>query len=153
MPDNYLQLGFLATLFPKARFIHCRRDVRDVAVSCWMTDFNKIDWSNDVDHIAGRFRDYERLMEHWRRVLPARILDIDYESTVTDLEETARRLVDWCGLDWEPQCLAFHARRDPVRTASAIQVRQPIYQHAVARWKLYEDSLAPLLHAVNGRGP
>ena len=153
MPDNYLQLGFLATLFPKARFIHCRRDLRDVAVSCWMTDFSRIDWSNNVEHIAARFRAYERLMEHWRRVLPLPILDVDYETTVADLEGTARRLIDWCGLDWEPQCLAFHTRRDPVRTASAIQVRQPIYQHAVARWKLYEEPLAGLLAAVSVRGP
>ncbi len=151
MPDNYLHLGFLMTLFPKAKFIHCRRDLRDVAVSCWMTDFREIYWSNDVNHIAARFRAYERLMEHWRRVLPAPILDVDYEATVADLEGSARRLIDWCGLDWEPPCASFHTRRGPVRTASAAQVRQPIYQHAVGRWKLYEEFLAPLLAAVNDR--
>ncbi len=148
MPDNYLQLGFLATLFPKATFIHCRRDQRDVAISCYMTDFGKIDWSNDAGHIASRFRAYERLMDHWRRVLPVPMLDVDYETTVADLEGSARRLVDWCGLDWEPQCLSFHTRREPIRTASASQVRQPIYQRAVGRWKHYEVSLASLLGAV-----
>ena len=151
MPDNYLHIGFLTTLFPNARFIHCRRDLRDVAVSCWMTNFRKIHWSNDIHHIAARFKAHERLMEHWRRVLPAPMLEVDYETTVADLEGTARRLIDWCGLDWEPQCLSFHTRRDPVRTASTAQVRQPIYQHAVGRWKHYEDALAPLLAAVSTR--
>jgi hypothetical protein len=113
-----------------------------------MANFCQVDWSNDIDHIAARFRAYERLMQHWRRVLPAPMLEVDYETTVADLEGTARRLIDWCGLDWEPQCLAFHTRRDPVRTASAVQVRQPIYQHAVGRWKRYEHVLVPLLALV-----
>ena len=151
MPENYLHLGLLTTLFPKAKFIHCRRDVRDVALSCWMTNFRHVYWSNDIDQIGARFRDYERLMEHWRRVLPARFLDVDYETTVTDVEGTARRLVDWCGLEWEPQCLSFHTRREPVRTASVAQVRQPIFQHAVGRWKHYEKELAPLFAAVSAR--
>jgi len=150
MPDNYTNLGFLMTLFPKARFIYCRRDLRDVALSCWMTDFRKVYWSNDIEDIAARFRAYECLMDHWRRVLPVPMLEIDYETTVADLEGTARRLIGWCGLDWEPQCLLFHTRRDPVRTASAVQVRQPIYQHSVGRWKRYENVLAGLFAAVSG---
>jgi hypothetical protein len=72
------------------------------------------------------------------------MLEVDCETTVADLEGSARRLIDWCGLDWEPQCLLFHTRRDPVRTASAVQVRQPVYQHAVGRWKCYDDVLAPI---------
>ncbi len=151
MPENYLYLGFLSTLFPQARFIHCRRDGRDVALSCWMTNFREIYWSNEIDHIAARFRAYERLMDHWRQVLPARILEVDYEALVADFEGTVRRLIDWCGLDWEPQCLSFHTRRDPVRTASAAQVRRTIYKHAVGRWKHYEDVLAPLFAAVSHR--
>jgi hypothetical protein len=88
-------------------------------------------WANHPEHIASRIRAHERLMEHWRRVLPMPLLEVDYEETVADLEGTARRLVDWCGLDWEPGCLAFHERRQLVRTASAMQVRQPIYRNAV----------------------
>jgi tetratricopeptide (TPR) repeat protein len=144
MPDNYLYLGLLAALFPKAKFIHCRRDLRDVAVSCWMTNFRQIRWANDPDHIAERFAEYRRIMEHWRRVLPVPVLEVDYEETVADLEGVARRLVDWCGLAWEPACLAFHQNRRPVRTASVRQVRQPIYKQSVARWKNYESALAPL---------
>jgi tetratricopeptide (TPR) repeat protein len=144
-PENYIYLGLLAVLFPRARFIHCRRDLRDVAVSCWMTQFRCIRWANDPAHIASRIQAYERLMAHWRQVLPVRWLDVRYEETVTDLEGVARRLVAWCGLDWEPACLAFHEGRRTVRSASLTQVRRPIYTHAVARWKNYERELAPML--------
>jgi tetratricopeptide (TPR) repeat protein len=144
MPDNYLYLGLLAALFPKAKFIHCRRDLRDTAVSCWMTNFRSIRWSSDPEHIVTRFHDYQRLTEHWREVLPVQMLNVDYEETVADAEGTARRLVEWCGLKWEPACVHFHEGRRPVRTASVAQVRQPIYQQSVARWKNYQNALAPL---------
>src|SRR3954449_8322715 len=80
MPDNYLYLGLLAALFPRAKFIHCRRDLRDVAVSCWMTNFRQIRWANDPDHIASRFEEYRRIMAHWKRALPVPLLEIDYEE-------------------------------------------------------------------------
>jgi tetratricopeptide (TPR) repeat protein len=154
MPDNYLYLGLLAALFPRARFIHCRRNLRDVAVSCWMTQFRHIRWASDPAHIAARFRDYQRVMDHWRRVLPAPVLDVHYEETVADLEAVARRLVAWCGLEWEPTCLAFHQGKQPVRTASVTQVRQPIYTRSVARWKHYAKTLGPLfLHLFRGPDP
>jgi hypothetical protein len=92
MPDNYLHLGFLATLFPSATFIHCRRDLRDVAVSCWMTDFRMVRWANDAKHIGTRFGEYCRLMDYWVEVLPVRLHEVDYEETVTNLESVARRL-------------------------------------------------------------
>ena len=148
MPDNYLYLGLLAALFPDAVFIHCRRDLRDVAVSCWMTDFRSILWANDPEHIASRFRQYRRLMEHWRAVLPARIHEFDYEETVSDLEGASRRLLAVCGLEWEPACLEFHRTRRPVRTASVVQVRQPVYKQSVGRWRNYEHNLADLFAAL-----
>ena len=110
-----------------------------------MTHFRQVRWASDPDHIASRFQEYERLMAHWRRVLPVPLLDVSYEETVADLEGTARRLVAWCGLEWEPACLAFHEGKGPVRTASVSQVRQPVYSRSVARWKHYESSLASLL--------
>ena len=143
-PDNYLYLGLLASLFPRAKFIHCRRDLRDVAVSCWMTHFWEIRWANDQEHIASRFYEHQRLMEHWRKVLPAPLLEVDYEETVADLESVARRLVGWCGLEWEPGCLEFYRGKRAVRTASAVQVRQPIFATSVARWKHYEQPLSSL---------
>ncbi len=94
MPDNYIYLGLLAAQFPKAKFIHCRRDLRDIAVSCWMTNFSQIRWANDPEHIATRFEQYRRIMDHWRRVLPLPLLEVDYEETVADLEGVAREVAD-----------------------------------------------------------
>jgi tetratricopeptide (TPR) repeat protein len=148
MTDNYLYLGFLATLFPQARFIHCRRDLRDLAVSCWATNFWYLDWPNNLDHIASRFTMHEHLMAHWESVLPVPILHLDYEQTVNDLETTARTLVDWCGLDWEPACLDFHKSKRVVRTASVTQVRKPIYRRSVERWRNYETELGPLFERL-----
>lgn len=152
MPDNYLYLGLLAALFPQAKFIHCQRDLRDIAVSCWMLNFASIPWSNDQDHIVSRIQQYLRVMEHWRRVLPVSILEISYEETVGDLESVARRLISWCGLEWEPRCLQFHNTSRPVRTASASQVRQPVYQSSLARWKNYASDLAPLFERLEQFG-
>lgn len=141
MPDNYMYVGMLSVLFPKAKFIHCRRDLRDIAVSCWITNFRQIRWANSLEHIASRFHEYQRLIEHWQKTLPVPMLHIDYEDTVADLEGVARRLVSWCGLEWEPACLDFHQTERPVRTASVTQVRQPIYTRSVARWKNYAPAL------------
>jgi tetratricopeptide (TPR) repeat protein len=148
MPDNYMYLGLLAALFPNAVLIHCRRDLRDVAVSCWMTDFRSIRWANDPAHIAARFREYRRLMDHWPAVLPVPIHEVDYEETVADLEGVARRLLAACGQEWDPACLEFHRTSRPVRTASVAQVRQPVYRGSVARWKHYERELAELFAAI-----
>jgi len=144
MPSNYLFLGFLVTLFPQARFIHCRRGLRDTALSCWMTNFSEINWACDPEHITGRFHEYLRLMEHWRQVSPAQILEVQYEEMVGDLEGTARRLISWIGLEWEPSCLDFHKTRRTVRTASSAQVRQALYNSSVGRWKNYETLLPEL---------
>ncbi len=145
MPDNYLWLGLIATLFPRARIIHCRRDMRDVAFSCWLTHFKQIHWSCDLEHLASRILEYQRIMAHWQHVLPVPVLEVDYEETVADLESVARRLLDFCGLEWDTACLAFHKTSRPVRTASVNQVRQPLYRRSVARWKSYTEALAPLL--------
>jgi tetratricopeptide (TPR) repeat protein len=144
LPDNYLALGVLAALFPRARFIHCRRDLRDVAVSCWVTGFTDVNWTNDLDAMAERFLQYRRLMAYWRQVLPVPILEVSYGALVADLETETRRLVAGCGLEWEPACLAFHETRRQVGTASATQVRQPIYSRSIGRWRHYEDALGPL---------
>jgi hypothetical protein len=148
--DNYLSLGLLASLFPRAKLIHCRRDPRDVAVSCWMTHFREIRWASDQQHIASRFHEHQRMMEHWREVLPVPLLEVDYEETVADLEGVARRLVAWCGLAWEPACLEFHRAKRPVRTASAVEVRQAIFRTSVGRWKHYQQALAWLFARLEG---
>ena len=139
MPDNYVHLGLIAALFPNATLIHCRRDFRDVALSCWLTGFRSVRWTNAIEHIASRFEQHVRLMDHWRSVVPATIHQVDYEETVADLEGTARRLVAACGLEWDPACLDFHRTRRAVRTASFAQVRRPVYPSSVGRWKNYES--------------
>jgi len=144
MPDNYLYLGLIALLFPRATLIHVRRDVRDVAVSCWMTHFRSIRWADDPDDLARRIGDYRRLAAHWQAVLPRPVHEVCYERLVNDFEAEARRLVAACGLDWDPACLKFHQTSRPVRTASVTQVRQPLYPGSLGRWKAYQPYLANL---------
>ena len=152
MPENYRCLGLLGMLFPRARFIHCRRDLRDVAVSCWLSNFKQINWANDQESIAAYIGEYLRLMAHWQQVLPVPIVEVAYENVVADLETEARRLVSACGLEWEPACLAFHQTRRVVQTASFTQVRQPIYSRSVGRWRNYEEALGPLFARLQDLG-
>ena len=149
MPDNYGLLGWLAVLFPKARFIYCRRDLRDVSLSCWITNFGEIRWANDLEHLAHRALQHQRIMAHWRKVLPVPVLDVDYEAMVADQEGQSRRLIEWLGLDWDERCLSFHKTERLVRTASVTQVREPIYKRSVARWQRYEAMLSPLLEKLD----
>ncbi|MBO0800676.1 MAG: sulfotransferase, partial [Blastocatellia bacterium] len=148
LPDNYIYLGILSAMFPDAVFINCRRQYRDVAVSCWMTDFRSIRWANDIGHIASRFKEYHSLMGHWREVLPSPIHAVDYEELVSDFEGTARCLLDFCGLDWDPACLEYYRTSRIVRTASVTQVRKPIYTRSVDRWKNYESDLSDLFQLL-----
>jgi hypothetical protein len=122
--------------------------LRDVAVSCWLTAFRSVRWTNDTTHIASRIGEYVRLMNHLQRVLPRPIHEVTYEDTVDDLEGTARRLVAACGLEWESACLDFHRTRRPVKTASFHQVRQRIYRTSLGRFRNYETELAGLLAAL-----
>ncbi len=153
LPDKYMYIGLLAAMFPNAVFIRCRRDLRDVAVSCWMSDFRAVRWANDPGHIGARFRQFRRLTDHWSQTFPVPILEVNYEDTVSDLEGVARRLLDGCGLEWDPACLEFHRTKRVVRTASLTQVRQPIYTSSVARWKNYEKELAGLFALISGEEP
>lgn len=150
MPDNYLWVGYLAMVFPKARLIYSKRDVHDVAVSCWITNFKQIRWACDQEDIASRIKNHLRIMDHWRKVLPVPMLEVEYEQTVDDLEGVARRMIEFCGLEWDPACLAFHESKRAVRTASLSQVRQPVYKKSVQRWKNYEEALKPLFESVDG---
>jgi tetratricopeptide (TPR) repeat protein len=148
MPDNFRLIGLIAVLWPGARVIVCGRDPRDVAVSCWQTGFESNAWANHPDHIAQRIADYERMMRHWRATRPLEWLDVRYEEVVADLETSARRMIDFVGLDWDPACLAFHKTRRVVRTASVAQVREPIYSQSVGKWRHYAPHLGRLFDAL-----
>jgi tetratricopeptide (TPR) repeat protein len=156
MPSNYYFAGLIHLALPNAKIIHTIRDPVDTCISCFSKLFSaEQNHTYDLAELGRYYKRYERLMAHWRRVLPAdRILDIRYEDVVADLEEQTRRILAYCGLPWDDRCLSFHKTDRPVRTASATQVRQPIYTNAVGRWRVYEDHLGPLLTALrieNGR--
>ncbi|MDR3440460.1 sulfotransferase [Telmatospirillum sp.] len=152
-PHNFMFLGFIHLMLPNARIIHCMRDPRDVCWSCFKTLF--VDghaWSCDLEDLGRYYLAYQRLMAHWHRVLPGRIFDLRYEDLVGDFEPTARRLVAHCGLDWTDACLQFHKTERSVRTASAAQVRQPIYGHAIGQWQIYAEQLRPLITMLEREG-
>ncbi len=152
MPDNVRYVGLISMLFPAARVVVCTRDFRDVALSCWQTGFEKNPWANDWNHIARRFADHQRILDHWQRVLPAVSVVVRYEDLVLNLEKHARQLIEFVGLDWNAACLQFHETRRVVRTASYSQVRQPLYTDSVERWRHYESSLGPMFDAFTRHG-
>jgi tetratricopeptide (TPR) repeat protein len=153
-PFNFQHLGVIATLFPRARVIHCRRDPIDTCLSCFVQYFGKPHpFALDLAHLGHYYREYERLMAHWRRVLPVPVFELHYEELTADQEAVSRRLVEFCGLEWDERCLRFHETRRPVRTASTLQVRRPMYRTSVGRWKRYEAQLGPLLDALGLSGP
>ena len=150
LPDNVFLLGVIATLFPAARIIFCRRDPRDIGLSCFFQKFaaGMLMFSYDLADCGRRIRETERIAAYWHRVLPLRYLDIQYKSLVSDPEGESRRLIEFLDLPWEPACLDFHRTERVVYTASLWQVRQPIYQRSVGRWHHYERHLAPLLREL-----
>jgi tetratricopeptide (TPR) repeat protein len=152
MPSNYYFIGLIHLALPNAKIIHCMRDPIDTCISCFSKLFSaEQNHTYDLAELGRYYVRYERLMNHWRRVLPAAaFLDVRYEDVVVDLQGQARRLTDYCGLPWDERCLSFHNTARPVRTASAAQVRKPIYKSAIGRWRGYGDALAPLLRALNG---
>lgn len=150
MPGNFLFAGLIHLALPNAKIIHCYRDPVDTCLSCFSKLFaEEQPWSHDLTELGRYYRAYEGLMAHWRSVLPAGVmLDVRYEDVVADVEGQARRIIDHCGLPWDPKCLTFYDTDRPVRTASAAQVRQPIYKGAIEKWRRYETHLAPLLDAL-----
>ncbi|WP_294534481.1 tetratricopeptide repeat protein [uncultured Rhodoblastus sp.] len=150
MPSNYYYLGLIHLALPNAKIIHVVRDPMDTCLSCFSKLFSaEQNHTYDLGELGRYYRRYERLMQHWRQVLPpSAFVDIQYEDMVDHVEREARRLLDFCGLPWDDRCLAFHETDRPVRTASATQVRQPIYRSAIGRWRVYEDGLGPLRQAL-----
>lgn len=152
MPDNVNLAGWIRLIFPNAKIIHCRRDLRDIALSCYHTCFGSIRWANDWAMIARRFNDYLRVVNHWQNAVGMDWLDFPYEKVTEDIEQYARRLIDFVGLDWEPGCLDFHKTPRQVRTASLSQVREPIYRSSVAKWENYKDQIQPFVNEMRLRG-
>ena len=145
---NFMFAGLIHLALPNAPIIHTVRDPVDTCLSCFSKLFIEGQYHHtyDLAELGRYYRHYQALMLHWHHVLPAgRILDVRYEDVVADLEGQARRVVAHCGLDWDPRCLAFHQTQRSILTASAAQVRQPIYSSAVGRWRVHKETLQPLL--------
>ena len=143
---NFIRLGLIHRVFPNATFVHCRRNPIDTALSIFMTNFDThLAFGSDRSDIVFHYRQYQRIMAHWREVLPAdRLIEVDYEALVADPEPQVRRLISACGLDWNDACLESHRNRGKITTASLWQARQPIYRTSVERWRRYEPWLGEL---------
>jgi hypothetical protein len=149
MPGNFLQLWFMVLMFPRATFIHCRRNPLDNLISCFTKYFTAGHYyTYDLKSLGEYYREYRRLMDHWREVVPVNMLEVDYEDLVVHQEEMSRKLIAHCGLEWDDRCLSFHESDRPIFTASASQVRQKMYKTAMGRWREYEKHLGPLIEAL-----
>jgi tetratricopeptide (TPR) repeat protein len=147
LPGNFLRIGLIRLIFPNARIIHTMRHPIDTCVSCYSKLFAfGLHYSYDLAELGRYYRCYSELMTHWRSVLPpSAMLEVSYEDVVDDLEGQARRLIDYCGLPWNDRCIDFYRSSRPVKTASAVQVRRPLFRSSLQRWRQYETGLAPLL--------
>lgn len=152
MPGNFIYTGLIHLALPNARIVHVRRDPHDTCLSCYSKLFSgTVNYAYDLAELGRYYRAYEALMAHWRDVLPQSVLlEVSYEALVAGLEPEARRLIAHCGLDWDARCLEFHKTRRTVRTASAIQVRRPLYKDAIGRAQPYLPWLGPLQAALAG---
>ncbi|MGA2443189.1 MAG: tetratricopeptide repeat protein [Tepidisphaeraceae bacterium] len=149
LPANVDHLGLIATLFPSARVILCRRDPRDTCLSCFFQQFSVGNlFSYDLTQCGRHHVHKDRLIAHWLKVLPLPMLQVQYEDLVADLQGQSRRIISFLGLPWNPACLDFQRTERTVQTASAWQVRQPIYTRSVGRWRNYERHLGPLFEAL-----
>jgi tetratricopeptide (TPR) repeat protein len=159
LPGNFLSIGLIRLILPNARIVHTMRHPIDTCLSCYSKLFTFGQrFTYDLAELGRYYRCYRELMTHWRSVLPpGAMLDVSYKDVVDDLEGQARRLIDYCGLTWDDRCIAFHRTSRPVKTASAVQVRKPLFRSSLQRWRRYEAGLGPLLdeltEAIPGRAP
>ena len=149
MPNNFPHVGFINLILPNARIIDARREPLDTCVSCFRQLFARGQpFTYDLVDIGEYYMQYRKMMDHWHKVLPGRMLTVQYEELVGDFENQVRRLLDYCGLPFEENCLRFHETERPVRTASSEQVRRPINADAIGRWRHYEQHLSPLMEVL-----
>jgi hypothetical protein len=149
LPNNFSHLGLIHSILPNATLIDARRHPMDACFSTFKQYFAEGQtFSYDLEVLGRYYRCYLSLMDHWDAVLPGKVLHVQYEQLVQDTEATVRRLLEHCGLPFEPACLRFHETQRSVRTASAEQVRQPIYTSALGYWRHFASELEPLRRAL-----
>ncbi len=150
MPHNFLRLGLINLLFPEARIIHCRRDPLDNGLSIYFQHFLWTHrYATNLENIGLYYNEYQRLMQHWQQVTDIPVLDVNYEDMIQEPEVAARRILDFCDLEWDDSVMDFHKNKRIVATASIDQVRQPIYSSSIARWKNYASHIEPLKTALS----
>ena len=156
LPHNFLYAGFIARALPNAKIICLRRDPMDVCLSNFRQLFALTspyyDYSFDLMDTGRYYLMFERLMARWHASMPGRILEVRYEELVDNQEAVTRELVAWCGLDWEQTCLRFENNQAPVATASAVQVRSPMFRTSLQRWKRYGDRMDELYRFLEDEG-
>jgi hypothetical protein len=152
LPTNFLSLGLIHAAFPRARIINMQRNPLDTCLSIYFQHFEAANtYTHDLEDLADYFRNYQRLMNHWRSVLPVgAMLDVPYEGLVADPPKWTRTLLDFIGVPWNPRCLEFHRTARTVVTASKWQVRQAIDTSSVERWRPYERFIGPLMALHSG---
>jgi hypothetical protein len=149
MPNNFRHVGLMHLMLPNARIIDARRE----PMACCFSNFKQLfangqEFTYSIDDIARYYRTYLELMRHWDQVLAGRVLRVYHEDVIDDLEGSVRRLLDFCGLEFEPSCVAFHETKRSVRTASSEQVRRGIFREGLDQWKHFEPWLGPLREAL-----
>jgi tetratricopeptide (TPR) repeat protein len=149
MPNNFRHIGLIHLILPNAKIIDARRD----PMACCFSNLKQLfasgqEFTYSIEDIARYYRTYLELMRHWDSVLPGRVLKVQHEHVVDDLEGNVRRILDFCGLDFEPGCVEFHKTARSIRTASSEQVRRPIFREGLDQWKNYEPWLGPLKDAL-----
>ena len=147
LPHNFMHLGLAAIITPDVRVIHTVRDPLDTCLSCYFQHFGgpSFTFSNQLDALSSFYRQYHRLMEHWKAVLPISIHTVQYEDLVSNTEDVAKSMVSHLGLDWDASVLDFHANERIVATASYAQVRRPIYSSSIGRAERYRHRLGALV--------
>jgi tetratricopeptide (TPR) repeat protein len=149
MPGNFNFVGLIHAILPKARIIHSRRHPVETCLSCYRILFAEgHQWTYSLPELGRYYRRYWDLMQFWREQFPGAMYEVRYEDNVADVEGSARRLIEYLGLEWNDSCLNFYNLDRPVKTASASQVRKPIYTSSVNRWRKYESHLGPLLEEI-----
>ena len=149
-PANFQFIGFIFSIFPDAKIIHLKRDPRAICWSIYKSKWmgNGYGFSYNMDDLASYYDSYSKLMDFWHKEFPEKIYDICYEDLTTNQEEMTRKLLEYCELDWDDNCLNFHKNKRPVKTASSLQVREKIYQGSSEVWKKYEAHIQPLINGL-----
>ena len=152
MPHNFMLLGLLNLLFPKATVIHCKRSSVDTCLSIYFQHFNKHHaYSTSLEMLGKYYNIYADMMEHWKNTLDMNFIELEYENMIANPQDEIRSLLERCGIEWDPICLKFHETKRTVMTPSYDQVRRPIYTSSVAKWKKYEHHLGDLISSLGAR--